>query len=93
MMSWTLDILLMSDPNFKRDYTDEWEAEIERQKGPKIKFPIKATAENIDPYTTDFPDPKIPAIKEKKKERKTDQPRTVELTKSKRKNNSKNKLF
>lgn len=91
MMSWTLDILLMSDPDLNRDLTKEWENEIERREGPKLKFPIKATAENIDQFSSDFKDPEINEIKLKKEEEKPRGPKILNLSEKNKK--SKKKLF
>ena len=93
MMSWTLDILLMSDPEMDKDLTEDWEKEIDRRDKPKIKFPIKATGENIQVGDFDFKDPQISERTKTKKENKKDNPKIIDISKKGKKKNNKTKLF
>lgn len=94
MTSWTSDILLMSDLFGKKGSIEDWEAELEREKAPKLKFPISATSENLDEFETEFTDPEVPEVKERVEKRVNETPKIVELGKKGRKNkNDKPKLF
>jgi hypothetical protein len=93
MTHWTLDILLTNDPSSGVDKTGEWEKQCDNRNSPKMKFPLKLTADDsVLNVETDFIDPKVdePRIKTKKDKEK-DQVRVVTLQKKRTKD--KNKLF
>jgi hypothetical protein len=92
-MSWTLDTLLTNDPESGSDRTGEWEDQCDLRNAPKIKFPLKMLDDKIKEVDLGFQDPIVSEPKPKKKEKKNDSAKVVELTKRKDKNKDKNKLF
>ena len=66
-MYLTLDILSTSDPSYSEDRTSEWELNIEEDKKPKMKFPLKLK-DDLSFLELEFDDPVLKEIKSKKKE-------------------------
>ena len=92
-MFWTLDILSTSNEEPEKELTRNWESEIDRSQNPKIKFPIKATLENIEVPDLTFHDPKISNPVSKKKDEKIGNPKFLDISKKKKTKENKSKLF
>jgi hypothetical protein len=92
-MFWTLDILSTNDEGFDKQLTNDWEKELDKSQRPKIKFPIKATFENIDEPSLDFSDPKITNPSARKKEEKIGNPKFLDISNKKKLKENKSKLF
>jgi hypothetical protein len=92
-MFWTLDILSTSDEEPEKELTRNWEKEIDESQKPKIKFPIKATLENVEVPDLLFPDPKISNPVPKKKDEKNCSPKFLDISKKKKTKENKSKLF
>ena len=92
-MFWTLDILSTSDEEPEKELTRNWEKEIDKSQKPKIKFPIKATLENVESPSLFFPDPKISNPVPKKKNEKNCSPKFLDISKKKKIKENKSKLF
>ena len=93
-MFWTLDILSTNDDDgFDKQLTNDWEKELDKSQRPKIKFPIKATFENIDEPSLEFSDPKIANPVARKEEEKIGNPKFLDISKKKKLKEKKSKLF
>ena len=94
MMHSTLDILLTDDPSSGVDKTGEWESQCDDRTSPRMKFPLKLTADEVLKLDVDFKDPAVsePALKTKK-EKEKDRVKVVTLQTKKTKDKDKNKLF
>lgn len=92
MMHWTLDTLLINDPESGKDLTGEWESECDSRNSPRMKFPLKMIDDSVNSLNLDFVDPEVQKVKPKKKEKSKNQVTVVTLS-SKNKKDKNKKLF
>lgn len=87
------DILSMGKDSYGQEATEAWEREISKGGSPKLKFPVQATSENLEPVDFNFSEPTVVDPVGKKEQKGGNSAKEVDLTRNSKRKKSKPKLF
>ena len=88
MMYSTWDILSTNNLSYDGDKTEQWESQIEKRTGKKIKFPIKIKDESLERVDLEISDPDVIPVTKKKSLDKS-----VKVVRKENKKDKNKKLF